>query len=311
MTEHASRGSRPAPPRSRRRPALLAALALLALLALPAAGDTCAGVTPLSVEVRARALAPTEPLRIVARSPEPLAELRGSFLGRPVFMQPDDARTWSGWAMIEWDRRPGPAVVELSGTTSGGGEARGTHAVSVVARAFPEERLTVESRYVTPPPEVEARLVRERELLARVYAARRETPPLAAPFVKPVPGEFSSVFGTRRILNGQPRDPHSGLDLRGDTGTPVGAAGPGLVVLAQELYYSGNVVIVDHGGGLFTLYAHLSRIDVEVGRAVRAGDTVGLLGATGRVTGPHLHWGAKIGDRPFDPSALLDPALFT
>ncbi len=181
--------------------------------------------------------------------------------------------------------------------------------MTIEPREFPEERLTVDSRYVSPPPGVQERIAREREQLAEVYASRRTVAPLPL-FVKPVPGEPSSVFGTRRVLNGEPRDPHSGLDLRGDTGTPVNASGPGVVVLAQDLYYSGNVVIVDHGGGLFTLYAHLSRIDVEVGRSVAAGDRVGLVGATGRVTGPHLHWGAKIGDRPFDPTALLDPVLF-
>ena len=90
----------------------------------------------------------------------------------------------------------------------------------------------------------------------------------------------------------------------------MSASGPGVIALAEELYYSGNTVIIDHGGGLFTIYAHLSRIDAEVGATVRAGDPIGLSGATGRVTGPHLHWGAKIGDRPFDPTALLDPALF-
>ncbi len=128
--------------------------------------------------------------------------------------------------------------------------------------------------------------------------------------MRPVPGEPTSVFGTRRVFNGKPRSPHPGLDLRAQTGTGVRSSGAGRVVLAQELYYSGNTVIVDHGGGLFTLYAHLSEIGVGEGDEVQAGDPVGLSGATGRVTGPHLHWGAKIGNRPFDPTALLDAALF-
>ena len=100
------------------------------------------------------------------------------------------------------------------------------------------------------------------------------------------------------------------MDLRAPTGTEVRASGSGLVVLSSDLYYSGNIVIVDHGGGLFTLYAHLSELRVKEGQEVAAGDLLGLSGATGRVTGPHLHWGAKIGNRPFDPQALLDPALF-
>jgi murein DD-endopeptidase MepM/ murein hydrolase activator NlpD len=90
----------------------------------------------------------------------------------------------------------------------------------------------------------------------------------------------------------------------------VRASGSGRVVLAESLYYSGNTVILDHGGGLFTVYAHLSEIQVEEGKDAGREQVIGLVGATGRVTGPHLHWGAKVGDRPFDPSALLDPALF-
>ena len=134
--------------------------------------------------------------------------------------------------------------------------------------------------------------------------------PLAERFVRPVPGQPTSVFGTRRVFNGQARDPHPGLDLRAASGTDVVASGPGRVVLAQDLYYSGNTVIVDHGGGLFTLYAHLSSIGVENGANVEAGQSLGASGATGRVTGPHLHWGAKIGAIPFNPTALLDDRLF-
>jgi murein DD-endopeptidase MepM/ murein hydrolase activator NlpD len=112
------------------------------------------------------------------------------------------------------------------------------------------------------------------------------------------------------VYNGEPRSPHPGLDLRAASGTPVESSGAGHVCLAEDLYYSGNTVILDHGGGLFTVYAHLSRLLVSEGDAVEAGHILGLSGATGRVTGPHLHWGAKIGDRPFDPAALLDPRLF-
>ena len=128
--------------------------------------------------------------------------------------------------------------------------------------------------------------------------------------MRPVPGEPTSTFGKRRFFNDKPRSPHPGLDLRAATGTPVLAAGSGLVAISQDLYYSGNTVIIDHGGGLFTIYAHLSELDVSVGDELEAGVPIGKSGATGRVTGPHLHWGAKIGDRPFDPTALLDPVLF-
>jgi murein DD-endopeptidase MepM/ murein hydrolase activator NlpD len=146
--------------------------------------------------------------------------------------------------------------------------------------------------------------------LVAVYESRRLVVPPGQPFLRPVPGDPTSVFGTRRFFNEQPRDPHPGLDLRASTGTPVISSGAGRVALAAELYYAGGTVIVDHGGGLFTVYAHLSELLVEDGDEVDAGSRIGLSGATGRVTGPHLHWGAKIGNRPFDPEALLDPRLF-
>ena len=263
------------------------------------------------IEVRSRELAPGEPLRVLVTSERPLVELRARFLGEELFLvRGEDGRAWSGWAMIALDQRPGLAKIEVAGVREDGTKTGATRGLTIVVKDFPEERLTVESKYVEPPPEVQARIERERERLAEVYAARRYLAPPGKAFVRPVPGEPTAIFGTRRLYNGEPRSPHPGLDLRAASGTPVKSAGDGEVVLAQDLYYSGLTVIVDHGAGLFTIYAHLSKIDVREGAPVTAGELVGRSGATGRVTGPHLHWGAKLGDRPFDPTALLDPALF-
>jgi murein DD-endopeptidase MepM/ murein hydrolase activator NlpD len=217
---------------------------------------------------------------------------------------------WSGWSMIGLDEEPGPAAVEVRGHSVTGRSVIGTRAVSIEARTFPVETLTVAPKYVEPPPDVRERLARERRKLGGLYGNRRSVPPARRAFQPPVAGESTSVFGTKRVYNGEPRSPHPGLDLRAASGTPVESSGAGHVCLAEDLYYSGNTVILDHGGGLFTVYAHLSRLLVSEGDAVEAGHILGLSGATGRVTGPHLHWGAKIGDRPFDPAALLDPRLF-
>jgi murein DD-endopeptidase MepM/ murein hydrolase activator NlpD len=267
------------------------------------------------VEIRARAVAPGEPLRVVVASPFPLATLEGRFLDRDVFLVREGStaegiEVWSGWAMIDLDREDGVAVFEFSGTRADGQPAVATHAVTIQPKQFPEEQLSVAPRYVEPPKDVQRRLADERAKLKKIYRSRGATAAPERVFVRPVAGEPTSVFGTRRIYNGKPRSPHPGLDLRASTGTPVAASGSGTVTLAQDLYYSGNTVIIDHGGGLFTLYAHLSEIGVQTGQTVAAGATIGQAGATGRVTGPHLHWGAKIGDRPFDPTALLDPQLF-
>jgi murein DD-endopeptidase MepM/ murein hydrolase activator NlpD len=285
-------------------------LLLFVLSIFPAAASELA----VAITVHARELAPGEPVRIAALSSEPLESLQGSFLGEHLFMSriggTAEGELWSGWSMIALDQEPGPAAVELSGTSLDGRAVIGTHALSVAAKKFPEEHLSVAPKYVQPPQEVEEQLARERKKLRALYKVRRPVVEICEPFVRPVPGDPTSIFGGRRIYNGQPRSPHPGLDLRAAVGTPVHASGAGIVVIAGDLYYSGNTVIVDHGGGLFTIYAHLSEIGVEEGQTVESGRPLGLSGETGRVTGPHLHWGAKIGDRPFDPTALLDGALF-
>jgi murein DD-endopeptidase MepM/ murein hydrolase activator NlpD len=274
----------------------------------------------VEIEVRAREVAPGEPLRVVVRANEALAELQGLFLGEPIFLirsdpsdpgeQSNEREAWIGWSMVSLDQSPGTEGIEVTGTTARGRAVAGSLAVTIKNKEFPREELDVAPRYVSPPKEIEERLTRERERLAAIYRLRRPGPAFDQPFVRPVPGGPTSVFGMRRIYNGEPRSPHPGLDLRAASGSVVAASGAGRVVLAADLYYSGNTVILDHGGGLFTLYAHLSEIEVHEGDAALAGERLGLSGATGRVTGPHLHWGAKIGKQPFDPTALLDPALF-
>jgi len=285
-------------------------LLLFALCILPSS----AADLPISVTVHGRELAPGEPVRVEALSAEPLESLEGSFLGENLFMSrigaSAEGELWSGWSMIGLDQEPGPALLEVSGKTVEGRAAGGTYELEIAAKDFPEEHLSVAPKYVKPPAEVEERLARERKKLRALYKVRRPVAEIGEPHVRPVPGDPTSIFGGRRIYNGEPRSPHPGLDLRAAVGTPVIASGAGAVVIAEDLYYSGNTVILDHGGGLFTIYAHLSEISVEEGQSVESGRAIGLSGATGRVTGPHLHWGAKIGNRPFDPTALLDGALF-
>jgi murein DD-endopeptidase MepM/ murein hydrolase activator NlpD len=290
----------------------LSLLAVVALLPTPGIPAHASGVLPLTVDLRARDLGPGEPLRVNVRAEEPLESLEGEFLGRAIFFVRDDdsAMSWSGWSMIGLDQQPGLVPIEVRGRSVSGRPVAGTRAVSIIERPFPSETLSVAPKYVEPPPDVRERLARERSKLQTLYLSRRSIRPSGRPFLRPVPGEATSVFGTRRLYNGKPRSPHPGLDLRAATGTPVESSGDGRVGLAQDLYYSGNTVIVDHGGGLFTLYAHLSKLQVIEGEEISAGQVVGLSGATGRVTGPHLHWGAKIGDSPFDPTALLDTRLF-
>jgi murein DD-endopeptidase MepM/ murein hydrolase activator NlpD len=167
--------------------------------------------------------------------------------------------------------------------------------VEVKEGHFATENLTVKKQFVEPNPEQEARAAEETKRLREIYD--RVTPERLwdGPFRMPLVGDFkSSNFGKRRVLNGHPGSPHGGVDFPAPTGTPVHAAQKGRVVLAEELFFSGNTVIVDHGLGIYTFYCHFSEIDAKVGDEVVAGTILGKVGATGRVTGPHLHWGLEI-----------------
>lgn len=285
--------------------------AALALGLLPEADGAGTGAA-LRLDILARDPSPGEPLRIVVSSPTPLSSVDGEMLGRPLAFVADGAeRTrWSAWGAIGLDQEPGSYTVSVRASGETGPALNSTSRLSVLPKSFPEQHLTVEEKYVSPPARAQDRIARERRRLDALYSRRSVRPTSGTPFERPVPGEPTSRFGLRRFFNGQPRSPHSGLDLRASTGTPVAASGPGEVVLADDLYFSGNTVILDHGAGLFTIYAHLSRIDVVEGHHVPAGTVLGLSGATGRVTGPHLHWGARVGQVVVDPRALQDPVLF-
>lgn len=176
---------------------------------------------------------------------------------------------------------------------------------TVAAKQYEEQRLTVkDQRKVEPSAEDLQRI--EREQARTETALTTYTTDLTPPWqmTAPVPGERSSSFGLRRFFNGQPRNPHSGMDIAAATGTPILSPAAGRVLDTGDFFFNGNTVFVDHGLGVVTMYCHLSRIDVRPGEAVAAGARLGLVGATGRVTGPHLHWGIGVN------RAMVDPVLF-
>jgi murein DD-endopeptidase MepM/ murein hydrolase activator NlpD len=212
--------------------------------------------------------------------------------------------TDTGWVAIigiPLDTTPGPITAELA---SGSGDAPRTLEFTVTPKDYTEQRLTVPNRrHVEPEPQDLERIARERERIdvaLGTYSADRQPSFVLRP---PVAGTRSSSFGSRRFFNGQPRNPHSGMDIAAAAGTPVLSPAPGRVLDAGEFFFNGNTVFVDHGQGVVTMYCHLSRIDVAPGDEVGTGTTLGLVGATGRVTGPHLHWGVAVN------RALVDPAL--
>ncbi len=165
----------------------------------------------------------------------------------------------------------------------------------------------VPPRKVTPSNADLKDIETERKLVIRGQKTDSENPLWKKGFIKPVEGRTSGQFGGQRIMNGVKRNPHAGMDIAAPEGTPVKASSDGIVTLAApDLFYSGNVVILDHGYGLHTIYAHLKEMHVKEGNTVKQGDIIGLVGKTGRATGPHLHWGASLNGTKFNPPSLLN-----
>ncbi len=184
------------------------------------------------------------------------------------------------------------------------------HPVSFTLRAkrCAEQRLKVAPRHVDLSPEDQARAQRERQHLGAVLSRfSADRVPATLRLQQPGAGPRSSSFGLRRVFNGQPRSPHAGMDLAAATGTPVGSAGAGVVADTGDYFFGGRVVIVDHGQGLLTFYGHLSAIECTVGQSVQAGTRLGQVGATGRVTGPHLHFSVILNANSVDPALFLPP----
>ena len=178
--------------------------------------------------------------------------------------------------------------------------------LSVHPRQYPEEHLRVPPKMVHYPPRILARVKREVRLIRKTVNVFHPQPYLDGPFVWPVAGRISSPFGFRRVYNGQPRSPHSGIDLACPEGTPVKAANRGKVALVGDFYLPGKIVILDHGLGIYTVYCHLSKILVKEGMWLEKGEVLALSGKSGRVTGPHLHFGCYIRGIKVDPKVLLE-----
>ena len=214
------------------------------------------------------------------------------------------AGIYCGLVGIPISTTPQKAAIELQWT-----DPRGRHkariAVSIVAGNYKKETLHVAPRHVKPSPKNMQRIKNEKKEIRRIYTSSSNTRLWYGTFNKPLASDMTSAFGTQRLFNGQLQSYHRGTDLRAKAGTPVHASNFGTVRLAKNLFYSGNIVIVDHGKGVFTNYAHLSKIQVVAGQQVTRGAQIGLSGATGRVSGPHLHWGVKINGAYVDPLQFL------
>jgi len=212
------------------------------------------------------------------------------------------ARGWTALVGIPLAAEAGEATITVEAP---GADVR-TVPYTIRTKQYAEQHLKVEPKHVELSPEDQARFERERAHQLEVMATFSQPAPEAGGLVMqaPVAGRRSSSFGLRRVFNGQPRSPHSGMDIAAPVGTPVRAPLAARVVDTGDYFFNGNTVWLDHGGGLLTMHCHLSASDVKPGDALRAGDRLGAVGATGRVTGPHLHFGVLLN------RTMVDPALF-
>ena len=216
-----------------------------------------------------------------------------------------EGERWLTVIGVDLDIEPGEHPAPVSLHYAGGRTQTRRETIAVKGKSFPTTRLTVAPKYVELNPEDQARASREAKETAALYARLTSQKFWIGEFETPIPGVTGGRnFGSRRVFNNQPRAPHSGADLRASTGEKILASNAGKVVLAHDFFFNGNAVFIDHGLGVYTMYLHLSQILVEPGDMVERGQVVGLAGATGRVTGPHLHWGARIGDARVDPFSL-------
>jgi murein DD-endopeptidase MepM/ murein hydrolase activator NlpD len=207
---------------------------------------------------------------------------------------------------IDLEAKAGVINIAVKAKTTAGADRETQIPVKIKAKPFQQESFSVATEFDDLGPELLERIRREQEQFDRTFAASTPQRWWRRPFILPVSGAISSPFGYRRVINGAPRAPHTGVDLKAPLGTEVLAANHGRVALRGDFFFSGKSLILSHGDGLYTMYFHLSQFNVEEGDEVHRGDVIALSGMTGRVSGPHLHWGARLNRARVDPFELIE-----
>lgn len=288
----------------------LVALAALGILGLttPCLAAECPAPAAVAATVVAPALvAQGQAFLVTLRTPLVLRDTQVDFLGHRFQTW---AETQGGESVVHAlvaagaDDPAGSHRLIFSGTDPAGNRAAFGQDVQVYDGAFGEQRLRLPKAMVRPDAATLERIAAEKARLAERLATAAPERLWDGRFVRPVPGALLSRFGLLRVLNDEPCGRHYGVDLRAAQGQPVRAAAGGRVAVAEPFYFEGNLVVLDHGLGLATIYCHLSQTNVKEGESVAAGQVIGLAGATGRATGPHLHFGARLGDVRLDPFSL-------
>jgi len=240
--------------------------------------------------------------------PHPMARVEGEWLGRKLeFFAGRNAGDWFALGGVDVEAKAGPSQLRVTAfeVATPGKASDLSLAVTIHPAHYRTGAITVQPKFVEPGPEEQKLIDAARRAKEKAFAVSAATPLWSGSFQAPVKAQATDSFGTRRMFNGKLASIHQGTDFRAATGTAVLAGNSGTVVLAQPLYYEGNCVMVDHGLGLTSISMHLSRIDVKPGQKIAKGQQLGLSGATGRVTGPHLHWAIRWEGVYLDPAKLL------
>jgi len=277
---------------------------MLAAVAIACSATGAFAADAIQIATVARSIRPGEVVVFTATTSRPVAALRARALDRDLATFQLDANRWQSLLGIDLDTKPGTYEVSFEGLSEGR-TVTTTTVLAIAPRVFERRLLKVDDAFVNPPQPVVARIMREAAELEQLWTQSGPRRLWNDGFVRPVPGRANSAFGTRSVFNGQARQPHGGADFLSPAGTPVHAPNGGRVVLADDLYFTGNTVVIDHGLGVFSLLAHLSVVNVHDGDVVARDETIGEVGATGRVTGPHLHWAVRMNGARVDPLAVL------
>jgi hypothetical protein len=267
-----------------------------------------AGAPHASWEVRAQPvpLVNGSPVLFSVKSPKPLSSLTASWLGNqvPFVLNPKD-NTWYGLGGVALKTKPGIYSLKLVGTSKQGQETGFEKRLSVTKGKYRKIAIKVSKRFTEPNPEQVRKITEDKATKQEAFSKSSAEREWSGNFAAPLEATISDIFGTQRTINGRVQSTHQGLDYAARAGTPVAAVNAGIVLLAGPLYFEGNCVVLDHGQGLQTLYMHLSAISVKEGEHVGRGQKLGLVGGTGRATGPHLHLGVRWRGEYLDPGTLL------
>jgi murein DD-endopeptidase MepM/ murein hydrolase activator NlpD len=288
--------------------ALLGTIVSFASMARPAeaAASDCGNGVTLALSSSTEAQGGL--MELTVRSAQPLVELKASWAGQNVPFWSDESQESIRRALagVDLEHAPGKYTLALEGKLAGGEAVACNAVVDVSAGHFAVEKLTLPEKYVDPRADDLERVNREGARLKQIFATITVERLWSGRFRMPLNGDFHGTnFGRRRVLNGEPRSPHTGIDFPAPAGTPVHATQRGRVVLAEELFFSGNTVVIDHGLGVYTLYGHMESLAVHEGDAVERGAVLGRVGATGRATGPHLHWGLTVNQARVNPVDIV------